>query len=157
MIPHPQPTRIGNRANPARALTGGLYYQLCPKIGSLFTASNRVLWKVCPTKRAMAAGGFWRGGVAVCRFCFRILPGRFSSITRPGSFESPSFPAACHRPCFLRFGWAWEAGGSAPDMRCSREDRAAEAAQRCGIPDFPTIPTIPQSFVGPLPSRHTGP
>ena len=45
MIPHPRPARIGNRANPARALQGGLYYQLCPKIGSLFTASNLVLWK----------------------------------------------------------------------------------------------------------------
>ena len=157
MIPHPQPTRIGNRANPARALTGGLYYQLCPKIGSLFTASNRVLWKVRPTKRAMAAEGFGRGSVAVCQFCFRILSGRFSSILRPGSFVSPSFPAACHRPCFLRFGWAWEAGGSAPEMRCGREDRAAEGAQRRGITDILSIPAIPRSFVGPLPSRQTGP
>ena len=46
MVPHPRPSRIPNRANPARALQGGLYYQLCPKIGSLFTASNLVLWKV---------------------------------------------------------------------------------------------------------------
>lgn len=48
MVPHPQPTRIGNRQNPQRALMGGLYYQLAPKVGSLFTASNQVLWKARP-------------------------------------------------------------------------------------------------------------
>lgn len=46
MIPHPTPTRINNRANPSKALQGGLYYQVQPKIGSLFTASNLTMWKV---------------------------------------------------------------------------------------------------------------
>jgi len=46
MIPHLRPTQLARRASPARALQAGLYYQLCPKIGSLFTASNLVLWKV---------------------------------------------------------------------------------------------------------------
>jgi len=43
--PHPRPARVGNRANPARALQQGLYYQLSPKVGSLMTASNVTPWK----------------------------------------------------------------------------------------------------------------
>ena len=42
MIPHKHEARVLPRANPMRALQGGLYYHLCPKIGSLFTASNLV-------------------------------------------------------------------------------------------------------------------
>lgn len=64
MVPHPQPTRLGNRQNPQRALMGGLYYQLAPKIGSLFTASNMKPWKARPRWAFEVKRGQWRRRVA---------------------------------------------------------------------------------------------
>ena len=44
-IPDVRVTRVHNRANPAKLFQQGLYYQLCPKIGSVFRTCNLRLWQ----------------------------------------------------------------------------------------------------------------
>lgn len=55
-VPHVTPMcRFGKKKHPRKPCTTGLYYQMAPKIGQIFTASNLVLWKAFER-----AGGLFR-------------------------------------------------------------------------------------------------
>lgn len=43
--PHFKPTNLKANANPSRATFNGMYYNLAPKIGSIFRDGNREVWK----------------------------------------------------------------------------------------------------------------
>lgn len=45
VIPHLKAASLRPNMNPQRALTTGLYYLLCPKVGSIYRRSNLQLWK----------------------------------------------------------------------------------------------------------------
>ena len=54
-VPNVQLPKIKVNAHPMKAFSGGLYYVLAPKIGSVFRQSNMTIWKepldggMCPS------------------------------------------------------------------------------------------------------------